>query len=96
MSIDPNTGPILGGILLGIIVLFGSIIVIRLIRRKLGLKRQETDPELAKKAGETVQVGAPRKEASSAPVNRDDRTEDERSQNPPKGEKQERTQGSDK
>jgi len=92
MSVDPKTGPILGGVLLGLVVLFGGIIVIRLIRRKLGLKREETDPELAKKAAETVQVGAPREAASSTSVNRDDRTEDERSHNPPEGEKQDRAE----
>jgi hypothetical protein len=91
MSVDPKTGPILGGVLLGLAVLFGSIIVVRFIRRRLGQKHKETDPELAKKAGETIQVGASREGASSASVNRDDRTEDERSPDPPEGEKHERT-----
>jgi hypothetical protein len=89
MSVEPNTGPILGGVLLGLVVLFGTIIVVRLIRRRLGQKHKETDPELAKKADETVQLGAPREAASSTLVNRDDRTEDESSPNPPEGEKQE-------
>jgi len=92
MSIAPNTGPILGGVLLGLIVLSGSIIVIRLIRRRLGLNRQETDPELAKKASEVVQVGVPREGASSTSVNGDERVVDEASPNSQEGEKPDRAE----
>lgn len=57
MAIDPITGPILGGVLLGLIVLFGGTIIIRLIRRARARKRRQNDPELAKNAKEGHQVG---------------------------------------
>lgn len=58
MNVDPIAGPILGGLLLGLSVLFGGYIVIRLIRRSRARKRRLNDPELAKNAKEGHQVGA--------------------------------------
>lgn len=73
---QPPTGPIIGGIFLGVIVLYAAFLLTRLYLQRRDRKRRLNDPELARRAAEGKTLAVPSEKPPQAAVDHEEEADE--------------------